>query len=59
MLKEHVDCRGDDSKRQQKQETGNLNLTESAEPFIWTGASDAIPVRTDRAEHKQKQQGNN
>lgn len=50
---------GDDSKRQQKQETRNLNSTESAEPLIWTRANYAIPVRTDGAEHKQKQQGNN
>lgn len=51
--------RGDDSKRQQKQETRNLNSTESAEPLTWTRANFAIPVRTDGAEHKQKQQGNN
>ena len=50
---------GDDSKRQQKQETRNLNSTESAEPLIWTRANYAIPVRTDGAEHKQKQQENN
>lgn len=53
------DRKGDDSKQQQKQETRNLNLTESAEPLIWTQANYAIPVRTDSAEHKQKQQGNN
>lgn len=47
--------KGDDSKQRQKRETRNLNLTESAEPFIWTGASNAIPVRPDIAEHKQKQ----
>lgn len=54
-----IERTGGDSKRQQKQETRNLNLTESAEPLIWTRANYAIPVRTDGAEHKQKQQGNN
>lgn len=49
------DRKWDDSKRQQKLETRNLNLTESAEPFIWIGASYAIPVRTNSAEHKQNQ----
>lgn len=48
--------RGDDGKRQQKQETRNFNLTESAEPFTWTEASYAIPARTDGAEHKVKKQ---
>lgn len=65
MLKD-VDCRaaprsagqekGDDGKRQQKQETRNFSLTESAEPFTWTEASYAIPARTDGAEHKVKKQ---
>lgn len=62
IVEQHTDPedrKGDDSKQQQKRETRNLNLTESAEPFIWTGASYAIPVRTNSAEHKQKQQGNN
>lgn len=53
------DRKWDDSKRQQKLETRNLNLTESAAPFIWIGASYAIPVRTNSAEHKQNQQENN
>lgn len=57
-LEDRENGRGD-SKRQQKQETRNSNLTESAEPLIWTWANYAIPVRTDGTEHKQKQQGNN
>lgn len=48
------DRKGDDSKRQQKRETRNLNLTESAEPFIWTGASYAIPERTDTNKHNRE-----